>query len=88
MLIPLMKERKWPEHCIISKGESSEWTFWPEYTALVFENLMKNSVEAYGRNSIDIPESPCEIRIFYQDKKIEYLDFAGGIDLAGDIFEP
>ena len=88
MLSPLVKERKWPEHCIISKGESSEWIFWPEYTALVFENLMKNSVEAYGRNSIDIPEFPCEIRIFYQDKKIEYLDFAGGIDLAGDIFEP
>ncbi|OQY11514.1 MAG: hypothetical protein B6I30_06605 [Desulfobacteraceae bacterium 4572_187] len=88
IIFPLIHERKWPKHCVIRDGEPSEWTVWPEYTALVFENLLKNTVEAYHRRLMDIPGIPCEIRIFYNDGKIEYRDFAGGINLAGDIFEP
>ncbi|MBF0502852.1 MAG: HAMP domain-containing histidine kinase [Candidatus Riflebacteria bacterium] len=74
---------------IKSSGDRELWEFCPQYLELMFENLLRNSEEAYERQKIPIPEIPIEISIDYSCRLLSYRDFAGGVDPAlGDIFEP
>ena len=85
----LLQERQWPLTCIQTTGKETTWEIYPPMISLVFENLMKNTVESYGRRGITVPEQPCLISINYKEKVVSYGDYAGGVDpKLGDIFEP
>ncbi len=89
VILSMLQAREISTECMLISGKNRPWDVCPGYVSLVFENLLKNSIEAYGRNDIALPEKPVEVTIYYEHMKIEYKDFAGGIDLSvGNIFEP
>ena len=78
-----------PESCLEHKGDPVIWEIIPGMVSVVFENLLKNTLEAYRRNGQEVPRQPCRIVVDYKEKIVHYFDSAGGIDPAvGDIFAP
>lgn len=69
-------------------GMPRKFRFWRGPMGVVLQNLVANTDEAYGRRKMALPEYPCEFIVDYEKSKVVYRDFAGGIQIAGDIFEP
>jgi hypothetical protein len=89
LLRPLLQERNWPDSCLERRGKPVTWELCPDYVRLALENLVRNLIEAYGRNGIEVPPEPCRITIDYGARTITIRDWAGGIDSSlGDVFEP
>lgn len=76
-------------HCV---GETKEWLSNHGYFKVIFENLVKNSREAYKRHAIKIPEPAILIKADFIKDEIIFQDWAGGIpeNLLRDdkLFEP
>ncbi|MDX9977262.1 MAG: ATP-binding protein [Candidatus Cloacimonadales bacterium] len=64
---------------VVSEGINEEWISNRAILKVIFENLIKNSFEAYERNNISLPAQPVEIRISHQNGTIEIQDWAGGV---------
>jgi len=89
VILPLLDEKNFSRECVKVIGKVKLWECCPNLVALVFKNLVKNSLEAYGRKGIDLPDIPVKFHIEYSRHTVFFRDFAGGIDpLLGDVFEP
>jgi signal transduction histidine kinase len=89
IILPLLEERKWPAACLRRVGTLQCWLVCPDLLRLVFDNLLRNTEEAYSRQKIAKPESPGILTIDYSSRTVTCADFAGGIDATlGDVFEP
>jgi hypothetical protein len=86
---PLLQERGWPKNCLECAGTPAPWEMWPDYVRIALENLLRNTVEAYGRHRLELPPEPCRITIDYETRTITVRDWAGGVNPAlGDVFAP
>ena len=86
---PLLEERGWPASCVRTSAAPAPWQLCPDYLHIALENLLRNTVEAYGRKHVELPTEPCRIAIDYDARSITIRDWAGGIDPnLGDVFEP
>lgn len=88
LLEEIVVYHKLPPSVVCIEGQAQAWFISTGLVHVAIANLIKNSLEAYDRRCLPRPEKPCCIKIFYSDNKIIYSDFAGGITLEGDIFEP
>lgn len=89
LIIEQLHDFQFPETCLEHKGTVNEWELIPGMVSVVFDNLLKNSMEAYERAGLTIPAQPCRIAVNYDDNTVDYYDHAGGMDPAiGDIFAP
>ena len=89
MIASLLMERNFSNGCMTVTGVPEKWECCPNLVALVLRNLVKNSLEAYGRKGIVLPVHPVSFHIDYFGYLLYYRDYAGGIDTSiGDIFEP
>ena len=77
---------------IESNGEKTYWSLNKGYFKIIFENLIKNSYEAYKRNLIKMPDPAIKIVTDFEKNKITLQDWGGGISdtlLKNDkLFEP
>ena len=64
---------------IKSKGEKTYWLLNEGYFKIIFENLVKNSYEAYERQFIKDPEPRIEITANFENNEITLQDWAGGV---------
>jgi hypothetical protein len=86
---PLLQERGWPASCLQRVGTPGPWELYPDYVRIALENLLRNTVEAYGRHHIELPPEPCRITIDYEARTLAVRDWAGGVDPElGDVFAP
>jgi hypothetical protein len=89
LVLPLLRERGWPDSCLERVGPPSPWELCPGFVTIALENLLRNTAEAYGRTHRTPPSRPCAIRIDYPARALTIRDWAGGIDAKlGDVFEP
>lgn len=80
------------EIAIAAQGENRVWLSHRGYLNVIFENLIKNSREAYERNCITFPHPAICINADFDAGVITLQDWAGGVreDLLRDdrLFEP
>ena len=70
-------------------GEPAAWKLFDSYLAIALENLIKNSLETYGRRHRAKPAFPVYITIDHTQRSIEVWDQAGGVSSdSRDIFLP
>ena len=55
---PLADERGWPAECLRQVGFPQCWQVCPDLLQLVFDNLLRNTEEAYSRRKTTKPEMP------------------------------
>lgn len=78
-----------PNTCLVQHGTPEKWEIIPGMVGVVFDNLIRNSLEAYKKNNIPEPSPPVTIIVHYQHTTIFFNDEAGGVNPAvGDIFAP
>ncbi len=66
-------------NCLTIKGEKAKVEIDKNYFVIAVHNLIKNSLEAYKRNQIEINDCPVEIEFDYQSLECRIRDEAGGI---------
>lgn len=80
------------ESCIVVKNKDlrKKITFDSNYITMAIDNLVKNSLEAYRRNKIEIPKNPVLITLDYDSFLLTIEDYAGGVkkEFGDKIFEP
>jgi hypothetical protein len=89
LVLPLLRERGWPEACLQRTGSPRHWMLCSAFVTIALDNLLRNTVEAYGRARLTPPDCPCLITVDYAGHTITLRDWAGGIDPSlGDVFQP
>lgn len=84
-----IKYHGWKREDVLSTtGPRTLWRLWPGFLNVTLSNLVRNSLDIYGRRNLPLPEKPCVFDVDYARRRVYCHDFAGGVKIEGDIFEP